>query len=102
MLMATRIREMEQMIEVLMEVAEVAGLKINVGKCKMMIFQSRKNLTINLIREIDVVNELKYLGVIINNTSGCFIRHKEEKIKRARRMATVTHSVVHTVGRVIS
>ena len=42
-----------------------------------------------------MVNELKYSGVIINNTSGCFRRHKEEKIKQARRMANMTYSVVH-------
>ena len=72
MLMATRVREIEQMIEVLMEVAEVAGLKINVEKCKTMILQRRKNLTINQIRRIEVVNELKYLGMTMNNTSGCF------------------------------
>ena len=60
-----------------------------------MIFQRRKNLTINKIRGIEVVTELKYLGVIINNTSGCFRRHKEGKIKQVRRMANMTYSVVH-------
>ena len=87
MLMATRVRKME--------VPEVAGLKINVEKCKTMIFQRRKNLTINQIGGIEVVNEVKYLGVIINNASGCFRRHKEEKIKQTRRMVNMTYSVVH-------
>ena len=89
MLMDTSVRDMEQMIEVLMEVAEVAGLKINVEKFQTMIFQRMKNLAINQTRGIEVVSELKYLGVIINNTSGCCRRHKEEKIKQAKRMANI-------------
>ena len=34
------------------------------------------------IGEIEVVHELKYLGVVINDCTQCFKRHKEEKIKQ--------------------
>ena len=43
MLIATSVGEMEKMIEVLVEVAARSGLRINIDKCKTMIFQ-RENL----------------------------------------------------------
>ena len=47
------------------------------------------------IGEIEVVREVKYLGIVINDNTRCFRRHKEEKIKQARRMANMTFSVMH-------
>ena len=79
MLITTRVREMEKMIEVLME---VAGLKINVEKCKTMIFQRRKNLTINQIRGIEVVNELKYLVMIITIPRDALDDIKKRKLSK--------------------
>ena len=34
------------------------------------------------IGEIEVVRELKYLGIVINDNTRCFRKHKEEKIKQ--------------------
>ena len=42
MLIATSVGEMEKMIEVLVEVAARSGLRINISKCKAMIFQRGK------------------------------------------------------------
>ena len=57
MLIGTEVREIEQMIEVLMEVAEREGMKINIEKCKTMIFQRRKKLILNQVKRIEVVSE---------------------------------------------
>ena len=41
------------------------------------------------------MHELKYLGIVINDNVRCFKRHKEEKIRQARKMANMTYSVMH-------
>ena len=82
------------MIEVLVEVAGMSGLCINIGKCRS-IFQRSRRENVAIIGEIEVVNELKYLGIVINDNTQCFWRHKEEKIKQTNKMANVTYSVMH-------
>ena len=42
-----------------------------------------------------MVQELKYLGIIVNDKTQCFKRHKEEKIKQARKMENMTYSAMH-------
>ena len=79
MLMATSVGEMERMIEVLVEVAGRSGLCINIGKCKSMIFRRGRRKNVERIGEIEVVRELTYLGIVINDNTRCFRRHKEEK-----------------------
>ena len=95
MLMATSVGEMERMIEVLVEVVGRYGSCINISKCKSMIFRRRRKENVERIGEIELVRELKYLGIAINDNTQCFRRHKEEKIKQARRMANMTYSVMH-------
>ena len=77
MLMATSVREMERMIEVLVKVAGRSGLCINISKCKSMIFQRGRRKNVERIGEIEVVRELKYLTIVINDNTRCFRRHKD-------------------------
>ena len=59
MLMATSVREMERMIEVLVEVAGRSGLCINISNCKSTIFRRGRRQNVERIGEIEVVHELK-------------------------------------------
>ena len=66
---------------------------MNISKCKSMIFRGGRRENVERIGEIEVVRELKYLGIVINDNTRCFRRHKvdkEEKIKQARIMANMT------------
>ena len=47
------------------------------------------------IGKIYMVHKLKYLGIIVNDKTKCFKRHKEETIKQARKIANMTDSVMH-------
>ena len=42
-----------------------------------------------------MVHELKYLGTVLKDNLGCFVRYKEEKIKQAGKMANITYSVIY-------
>ena len=59
---------MERMIEV----AGISGMCINISKCRSMIFQRGRGENVEKIGEIDVVHELKYLGIIVNDKTQCF------------------------------
>ena len=47
------------------------------------------------IIEIDMLHELKCQGIIVNDKTQCFKRHKEEKIKQPRKMENMTYLVMH-------
>lgn len=46
------------------------------------------------IEGIHVTSKIKYLGVTISNTRNCFKEHKEMMIKKARRFANTTYSII--------
>ena len=52
------------------------GLRLNKQKCKIMIINEDTN--INEIEGVDVVNNIKYLGVLIDNKKKCFESHKKK------------------------
>ena len=72
------------------------GLKINRGKSKCLIFNARQ-LGQNILDDIggmEVVEEIKYLGVVVQNKRNCFGAEVERKLDLAQKMANVTYSVV--------
>ena len=92
-LLANSVREMERMIDVLVEETAKIGMMVNRDKCNVMIFNRKKE--IDNIRRMKVVREVKYLGVWISDGKDYFRKHKELVIGRARRMANITFSVIH-------
>ena len=92
LLLSQSCSETVKMIEILTKAASDIGLEINVNKSNVIIFN--KLYTSDFCKNMKVVDKIKYLGVQINNSENCFKVHKEEKLKQARKMANLTHSVI--------
>ena len=43
---------------------------------------------------MEVVEQLRYLGVTVVNKRNCFLQHKKGKIMQARKMANLTYSII--------
>ena len=70
------------------------GLKLNKDKCKILMINGKKEMT--NIEGIEVVNEIKYLGVTVENTRTCFKKQKEKVLEKAKRMNNLMFSVINT------
>lgn len=46
------------------------------------------------IEGIQIINDIKYLGIIIENKRNYLKTHKENMIKRAIKLANITYSVI--------
>ena len=62
-------------------------------KSKCMTFNYRE-ATIGLLKGMEVVEQLRYLGVMAVNKRNCFLQHKKEKIMPARKMANLRYSII--------
>ena len=92
LLITTSLGAMEVLIDLMIHVARKSGLEINLEKCKCMIFNMKENLPCK-VKGIQVVEEIKYLGVQITNDRNCFGKYKKEKIKLARKLMNLTYTV---------
>ena len=70
------------------------GLKLNRNKCKILMINGKKE--IKDIEGIEVVSEIKYLGVTVENTKTCFKKQKDKVLEKARRMNNLMFSVINT------
>ena len=43
---------------------------------------------------MEVVEWLRYLGVMVVNRRNCFLQHKKEKIMQSRKIANLTYSII--------
>ena len=95
-LIANTIEEMTVLIRVLKQASAESGLAINVKKCKSIIFNMKENELeqYKKIEGIEVVKEIKYLGIKIVNKRQCFSSHKEDKLQLARKFLNVMYSVI--------
>ena len=78
-------------LEILKRVSESFGLKINKEKSKILVYNSKED--IKEIEGIEVVDKIKYLGIIIDNKKELFQSHKEKVIEKAKTYANMTHYV---------
>lgn len=91
-LLAQSTGDMEEMMDCLIEGAREIGLEVNREKCNMMVYNLDNRP--NQIAGVGVVDELKYLGVHIENINDTFKFHKTKKTHLAQRMANMTFSVI--------
>ena len=84
--------ELRRMIVRLTEAAEEVGLGVNKEKSNIIIFNIERMP--KEVQGIAVTNEIRYLGVTINNTRDCFKAHKARKMEQAAKMANMTYSVI--------
>ena len=92
LILANSIEDAKRNIEVLTEISRECGLEINRDKSNTIIFGMR-NRPEN-ISGIQVVNEIKYLGITINSGKDCFKRQKEIMIEKASRLANQTYPII--------
>ena len=92
LLLANSLRDAERNIDVLINISRECGLEINLDKSNILIFNQR-NQPVD-IKGIKVVNNLKYLGVTLNNGRDCFKIHKQNMFKKAKRLANQTYPVI--------
>ena len=67
-------------------------MEINTLKSNCMIFNSVDVVTGKFL-VMDVVEQIKYLGVTVSNKRNCFHQHKKQKILQARKMTSLKHLV---------
>ena len=66
-----------------------------------MIFNYR-GAPIELLKGMEVVERLRYLGVTVVNKWNCFLQHKKKKIMQARKMANLTYSIIaHSCSKIL-
>ena len=65
------------------------GLKLNKDKCRIMIIS--ENQEIQNVEGIKVVQEIKYLGITIENKRNCFIKQKKTAIEKAGRFNNILY-----------
>ena len=68
------------------------GLKLNRSKCKILVYNRKSE--IQSINGIEVVDEIKYLGVKIGNKRDCFKPQKQLSKEKAARMNNILFSVL--------
>ena len=77
----------------MIEVSRRCGLSINKAKCATMKFNDREGIIEEEIEGIKLVNEIKYLGVKICDERNLFKEQREEVMKKAHRMTSMTYVV---------
>ena len=94
LILAETLAEAEQMVEIVMQIAGEQGLSINRSKSEALIFNDKDSRTVDNIWGIAVVDNIRYLGVIVESKRNCFGKHKREKLKLAKKMVNMTYSVI--------
>ena len=72
LLMANSQKQAEQLLDVMRDAAGRCGLGMNAMKSKCMIFHYR-GAPIELLKGVEVVERLRYLGVMVVNKQNCFL-----------------------------
>ena len=92
LLLSDNIQDAANIINKLEEVGNYCGLNINKSKSHHLINMNKDN--ISDISNIEVVNNIKYLGVKINEGRNCFKEHKQEKIMKSKQYSNLIMSVI--------
>ena len=84
-LLSNNVHDLQVMLNFLAAYAEEKGLTVNVSKSKVAVFNAGGSadppgLTLGGQR-LEVVNELKYLGVIFERSGGCTARGAEQRVR---------------------
>ena len=68
------------------------GLRLNKSKCKILIFNDNNNT--KEINEIEVVNTVKYLGILIDNKRNCYGSQKQKTMSTANKYVNQIYSIL--------
>ena len=84
--------EAEEIIDVITDASDSCGLNINKAKSNVIIFNSPED--VSEIKGIPVAEEIKYLGITINNKKNIFKTQKALMQQKAERMTNMTYNVI--------
>ena len=93
LLITRTLEEMSILIRLLKQTSLQGGLEINEKKCKGIIFNKKGRMP-KEVENIEIVNEIKYLGILITNKRQCFQEHKRKKLQLAKKLMNLTYSVI--------
>ena len=95
MLLARGVEEAGRAVRILREEAGKYGLEMNTEKSKCMLFNGRgAGEEVQEIEGVEVVSEVKYLGVMIENKSNLYAGQRRRMIDKGRKMSNLTYSVI--------
>ena len=90
--MARRLEAAKKNLRIIIEESKKYGLEINKEKSSVLIFNNREN--ISEIEGIQVNNNFKYLGIMIDDKRDIFKSQKEDIADRADKSSNRTYSVI--------
>ncbi|CAL4088951.1 unnamed protein product [Meganyctiphanes norvegica] len=99
-LMADSVENAKHNLNILIEVSKKYGLNLNREKCKIIIYNDTENT--KEIEGIKVEENVKYLGVTIDNKKDLFKTQREMIKKNAEKYANMTHGIIcKSVNRIL-
>ena len=93
LLLTNSVKQAKHLLEVMKGATMRCGLEMNTLKSQCIMF-NYKGPTVTQLQGMEVVERIKYLGVVVCNKRDCFQQHKKEKIRQARKMVNLTYSVI--------
>ena len=93
MIFGNSVREIEKMMDMIERKTAKIGMSVNKNKCNVLVFN--KKLDVGSIKGINVVKDVKYLGVKLSSGRDVFREHREDVKTKARKMSNMTYSVIY-------
>ena len=91
LLLSHNIEEATRNIKLLTEISRECGLAINKSKSSIIIYNMRNQP--EQIEDIQVAEEIKYLGITLTNNKNVFTKQKKQIIENAQKLANLTYSI---------
>ena len=92
LLLAGGVEEAREAVRTMREAADDFGLEMNSIKSKCLMYNVRN--VVEEIEGIQVVKEIKYLGVMVGDKRELFEAQRRKMVDQARRMSNMTYSVI--------
>ena len=92
LLIANNEEDIENLLKMTEIAAEECGLILNRSKCKVMMFNNKQKL--EKISNIDVVDEIVYLGILIRNQKKWYLSNNKKCIEKANKLCNNLYSVL--------
>ena len=92
LLLSHSIGEAQHSIRLLTEISRECGLEINKNKSKIIIYNLEDSP--QQIENIEVCEEIKYLGLTLTNNRNIFTKQKKIMIEKAQKLANLTYSII--------
>ena len=92
LLLTKGIEEARNMVKIMRTTAEKYGLTMNNDKSKCIRYNEKEY--VDNVEGIEVVKEIKYLGVKVENKKGLYDGHRKRMVEKAKKMSSMAYSVI--------